>query len=109
MFDIRISEQGEIFLSGRFDAAQVDKARAVLDQVGTSSVLDFKDLNYISSAGLGVLMATQKRLSDRGHKLILRNVSGHIRDVFTIARFDLIFDIQYIVQDLQRRLMVHFQ
>jgi anti-anti-sigma regulatory factor len=39
-------------------------------------------------------MATQKRLSEKGQKLKLKNVSGHIRDVFRIARFDLIFELE---------------
>lgn len=94
MFDIRMKDHGEVALSGRFDAAQVEKARSVFDQLTTTTVVDFKELNYISSAGLGVLMATQKRLKDAGHKLRLKNVTGHIRDVFNIARFDLIFDIE---------------
>lgn len=94
MFDIQLSETREVVLSGRFDGAQVEKAKAVFDQVTTSTSVDFKDLSYISSAGLGVLMATQKRLKDSGHKLTLKNVSGHIRDVFRIARFDLIFEIE---------------
>jgi len=94
MFDIRIDESGEVVLSGRFDAAQAEKAKAVFDQLAVTTSVDFKDLVYVSSAGLGVLMATQKRLSDRGHKLRLKNVSGHIREVFKIARFDLIFEIE---------------
>lgn len=94
MFDIRLTETGEVLLSGRFDAAQVDNAKAVLDRLIVTTSVDFKDLVYVSSAGLGVLMATQKRLSEKGHKLKLRNVSGHIREIFKIARFDLIFEIE---------------
>ena len=94
MFDIQLSESGDVILSGRFDGAQVEKARTVFDRVTATTSVDFKDLNYISSAGLGILMATQKRLKENGQKLKLRNVSGHIRDVFHIARFDLIFEIE---------------
>ena len=94
MFDIRLTETGDVMLSGRFDAAQVDNAKAVLDRLTVTTSVDFKDLVYVSSAGLGVLMATQKRLSEKGHKLKLKNVSGHIREIFKIARFDLIFEIE---------------
>jgi anti-sigma B factor antagonist len=94
MFDISLSESGGVVLSGRFDAAQVEKAKAVFDRVSVTTSVDFKHLDYISSAGLGILMATQKRLSEKGQKLKLKNVSGHIRDVFRIARFDLIFEIE---------------
>ena len=94
MFEIRLTETGDVALSGRFDAAQVDKAKAILDRINVTTSVDFKDLVYVSSAGLGVLMATQKRLSDQGHKLKLKNVSGHIREIFKIARFDLIFELE---------------
>ena len=94
MFEIRMTDTGEVVLSGRFDASQVEKAKSVLDRLTVSTSVDFKDLAYISSAGLGVLMATQKRLSEKGQKLKLKNVSGHIREIFKIARFDLIFEIE---------------
>ena len=94
MFDIRLTETGEVALSGRFDAAQVDNAKAVLDRLTVTTSVDFNDLVYVSSAGLGVLMATKKRLSEKGHKLKIKNVSGHIREIFKIARFDLIFEIE---------------
>lgn len=94
MFDIRINEKGDVILSGRLDAAQTDKANEVLGKITHSARVDFKDLQYISSAGLGVLLATQKRLSQTGSKLILVNMNSHIRDVFHYARFDMIFEIQ---------------
>ena len=94
MFDIRVNEQGNVVFSGRFDAAQTDKATEVLGRITGSANLDFKDLQYISSAGLGVLLATQKRLSENGGRLKLINMSSHIRDVFHFARFDMIFEIQ---------------
>jgi len=94
MFDIRVNEQGDVILSGRLDAAQTDKASEVLNKITKSVSVDFKDLQYISSAGLGVLLATQKRLSQSGGRLKLINMSSHIKDVFHFARFDMIFEIQ---------------
>lgn len=94
MFDIKITEQGEILLSGRLDASQADKAKQVLDKVTSSAAVNFKDLEYISSAGLGILFAAQKRLKDSGHALKLKNMNHHIRDVFRYARFDLVFEIE---------------
>ena len=94
MFDARLSEDGEVLLSGRFDASQVDKARSVFDRVTTTSSVDFKDLEYISSAGLSVLLLTQKRLGQTGHRLKLKNMNPHIRQVFEYARFNMIFKIE---------------
>ena len=94
MFDIKSAGDGRVLLSGRFDASQADVARKEFDKIAASSVVDFKDLEYISSAGLGVLFAAQKRLKGQGQGLRLVNMNQHIRDVFRYARFDLIFEIQ---------------
>ena len=93
MFIIEINDQGEIQLSGRLDASQAEKARQFLQNINNSRVVDFKDLDYISSAGLGVLLATQKRLNENGQSLKLINLNNHIRDIFRYAGFDTIFEI----------------
>ena len=94
MFSISVNDKGIIVLTGRFDAAQVDKAREVFSGLDGSAVVDFKDLDYISSAGLGVLLATQQRLKRGGKAIKLVNMNRMVRDVFKIARFDLIFEIE---------------
>ena len=93
MFEIRRDDDGTVHLEGRFDAAQVGGAREVFDQVDDSCTVDFSGLGYISSGGLGLLFATQKRLGDRGRELRLANLNPHIREVFRIAGFDHIFTI----------------
>ena len=95
MFDAKLADgkANEIHLAGRFDASQVDKARAVFDAITATCIVDFKDLDYISSGGLSVLLATQKRLSQTGQCLKLRNMNAHVRQVFEYAGFNMIFDI----------------
>jgi len=94
MFDIRKGNNGEILLSGRLDASQVERVRDQLKSVDTSCTVDFTSLDYISSAGMGVLLGTQKRLSDHGHSLKLVNLNRHIREIFRIAGFDNVFSIE---------------
>ncbi len=93
MFNATNAEGGQVRLSGRFDAAQVEKARAVFDLVNDSTVVDFGELEYISSAGLGILLMTQRRLRETGKSIKLINMNKHIRDVFQYAGFDKIFEI----------------
>lgn len=93
MLNIRINEQNEIQLDGRFDATQVDKAYEIFNQVQSSAIVNFKSLDYISSAGLGVLLKTQKRLKNRGQELVLKDLNKHIREIFKYAGFDMIFKI----------------
>ena len=94
MFSISVNEKGIIILTGRLDAAQVDRAREVFSGLLDSAVVDFENLDYISSAGLGVLLATQQRLKKEGKALKLVHMNRMVRDVFKIARFDLIFEIE---------------
>jgi anti-sigma B factor antagonist len=93
MLDITRGSNDEVVLAGRFDAAQVDKAKTFFSGINEGTTIDFSSLDYISSAGLGILLATQKRLSDRGTGLRLINVNRHIRDVFHFSGFDQIFEI----------------
>lgn len=93
MLEIREGSNHDLILTGRFDASQVEKARGVFLSLSEGKTLDFSGLEYISSAGLGVLLAAQKRLSQRGHALRLVNVNSHIRDVFRFSGFDQIFEI----------------
>ena len=94
MFEIKDGGEGRVSLSGRFDASQTEKARSVLNRVNGSLVIDFGQLDYISSAGLGVLLGAQKRLGETGSSLKLVNMNQHIREIFRIAGFDRIFEIE---------------
>ena len=93
MFEIRLGEDGEVVLSGRLDAAQCDRALQFLDALPAPRILDLASLEYISSAGLGVLLKTQKRVMAAGEGLRLVNANKHIRDIFKYAGFDRIFEI----------------
>lgn len=93
MFEIRLGEQGEIIMTGRLDAAQCDRALQFMDGVPAPRVVDLAGLDYVSSAGLGVLLKTQKRVMASGHGLRLVNANKHIRDIFKYAGFDRIFEI----------------
>ena len=93
MLEITTNADGSIGFRGRLDATQTERVSAVLDRITTSCVIDFGGLDYISSAGLGVLFATHKRLQDDGGSLKLVNLSPHIRELFSIAAFDTIFDL----------------
>jgi anti-sigma B factor antagonist len=91
MFEIRLSDSGDVVMAGRLDAAQCDKALRFLDGVAEPRVVDLGGLEYISSAGLGVLLKTQKRVMASGKGLKLVNVNRHIQDIFRYAGFDRIF------------------
>ena len=81
-------------VAGRLDAAQAPRAQEFLDGVMDQCILDMGALEYISSAGLGVLLRTHKRLMAGGGGLKLVNVNHHISDIFTYSGFDKLFQIE---------------
>jgi anti-anti-sigma factor len=94
MFDIGLNQEGQVAVSGRLDAAQAPRAQEFLDRLEDHCVIDMSHLEYISSAGLGVLLRTHKRLMGKGSGVRLVNVSPHINDIFTYSGFDRLFAIE---------------
>lgn len=94
MLAIDFGAEGVVVISGRLDAAQSPAAQAFLDAVNGPFTLDCTRLEYISSAGLGVLLKTQKRLMASNAKLRLTGLSRHLRDIFQYSGFDRIFEIE---------------
>ena len=94
MFQIECSDEGTVVLVGRLDAAQSPRADAfLLEQPEGSLNLVLSGLEYISSAGLGILLKTHKRLSAAGHELVLSDVGNHLADIFRYSGFDRLFKI----------------
>ena len=93
MFEIELADDGSVTVEGRLDAAQAVNAQTFLDNVDGQCVLDLTKLQYISSAGLGVLLKTHKRLMGSGSGIKLINVSHHIHDIFRYSGFDKLFEI----------------
>ena len=95
MFKIDLnSKTNTISLSGKFDGSRVKVANEVFDQVNSSVTVDMKNLDYISSAGIGILIQTYVRLKKTDQKINLTNLNNHIREVFKISKLDTVFDLE---------------
>ena len=94
MLTIDSGADGTVIIVGRLDAAQCPAAQAFLDRVKGTVNVDCSRLEYISSAGLGVLLKTQKRLLGSGGKVRLVGVNRHLQDIFQYSGFDQIFEIE---------------
>lgn len=94
MFEIVQGDAGRVMFSGRLDAAQCAKAQAFLDAASDPREFDFAGLEYISSAGLGVLLRAHKKVMASGGKLRLVNVNNHIFDIFRYSGFDQLFEVE---------------
>ena len=75
-------------------AAHAPAAQQFLDGVSGNVTLECTRLEYISSAGLGVLLKTQKRLLKDGGRLRLVGASRHLCDIFQFSGLDRVFEIE---------------
>ena len=85
-----------VALEGRLDTSTAPELEAELNaSLGgiADLVLDMKDLVYLSSAGLRVVLAAQKKMNKQGH-MTVKNVCADIMEVFEITGFVDILDIQ---------------
>ncbi len=78
-----------VTLTGRLDTTTAPELEAALKESldGVENlILDFTGLEYLSSAGLRVLLAAQKTMNKQG-SMVIRNVNDTIQEVFEITGF----------------------
>ena len=94
MFKLETVSDNEIKMSGRFSAANVPEAEPVFNQLKITTIVDFSELDYISSGGLSVLLMAQKLLKEKGGELKLVKMNKMVRELFHYVGFDTIFTIE---------------
>jgi anti-sigma B factor antagonist len=81
-------------LAGRLDTNTAPELEAELKLDGVGEVVfDFAALDYISSAGLRVLLAAQKAMMSSGGKMSIANANEMVRGVFQITGLDAVFTL----------------
>ena len=86
----------EIALEGRLDTMTAPELEAELNQslsAADSLVLDFSELDYISSAGLRVLLSAHKIMSGKGGMKVT-HVNEIVQEVFDVTGFADILTIE---------------
>ncbi|GMV97658.1 MAG: STAS domain-containing protein [Phycisphaerae bacterium] len=62
-------------------------------------LLDFRNVEHLSSAALGMLITLKKQLDDRQGRMALANIHAQILEVFKITRLNKLFNIQNNTED----------
>lgn len=97
--DIRttmLNNEAILSLSGRLDTVTAPELENKINEIMPSIsglILDFSKLEYLSSAGLRVLLNTQKAMTGRG-ALVIKHVNDMIMDVFDMTGFSSILTIE---------------
>ena len=99
MLNIKTTADGDTFvirLEGRLDTTTAPelekKLKSDLENV-TDLVFDLDALDYISSAGLRVLLSAQKTMNKKG-SMVVRNSSEEVREIFDVTGFSDILTIE---------------
>jgi anti-sigma B factor antagonist/stage II sporulation protein AA (anti-sigma F factor antagonist) len=86
-----------VALNGRLDAVTAPSAEqqvgAMVDDSHHRFLLDFRALEYLSSAGMRMLLALTKQLRAVKGRLVLCNVNDNVMDVFKMSGFDHLLEI----------------
>lgn len=84
-------------LDGRLDAATSSilerKLNSLIDEQHFRLALDFAGVDYLSSAGMRVLLSASKKLYNKQGALVLFSVSSDVEEIFKMAGFDRILSI----------------
>ncbi len=85
-----------VFLEGRLDTTTAPELEGELKDglTGvTDLIIDFSNLEYISSAGLRVLLSAQKTMNKQG-KMVVKNPSEEVKEIFDVTGFADILNIE---------------
>jgi anti-sigma B factor antagonist len=97
-------DQYSVFkLNGRLDSNTAmgfeQKLFESIENGAQRLILDFQDLDYISSAGLRVILKATKSLKSSEGKLVLCAMQDYVKEVFEISGFDSFLPIEATLDD----------
>lgn len=82
---------------GRLDSISAkdfeEKVRGYIDGGEKSILLDFSMVDYISSAGLRVVLTLARHQQEKNGNLAICSLVGAVKDIFRVSGFDAIVDI----------------
>jgi anti-anti-sigma factor len=110
MVNIKEEIKGDILIlriSGRLDAISSPTAeRKVFDYINKGQyklLLNFSGVDYLSSAGMRMLLSVTKKLKALSGKLVLCSVTGNVMDVLTMSGFDHVLELTKTEEDGLRK------
>ncbi|MCH9624908.1 MAG: putative anti-sigma factor antagonist BtrV [Chlamydiales bacterium] len=98
--DTQIEEKGDVIVvrvKGRLDAAsspQLEKKiNSIIESGHFKLVLNFQDVDYLSSAGMRLMLSVSKKLKHLEGKVVACQLSEDVMDVIKMAGFHQVFEI----------------
>lgn len=86
-----------LYMSGRLDAVSAPPVEhRVFDFISQGEhkiILDFSNIDYLSSAGMRMLLSVTKKLKNNDGRMVICNISNNVMDILKMSGFDHILDI----------------
>lgn len=104
--NVKEEKRGEILIlqfTGRLDAISTPETeKKVLTYINAGQrkiILDFSGVDYISSAGMRMLLITTKKLKSISGQLVLCSITTNVMDVFKMSGFDHVLEMTKTKED----------
>lgn len=97
--EFTVEQEGDVYIvliRGRIDATTtptVEKKLARLDEVAKKLAIDFTGVDYLSSAGMRLLLSMTKKLHAKGGKMVCYGMRDDVVEIIRMAGFERILDL----------------
>ena len=94
-----VKEEGNIstvFLNGEIDMDVADKAKTVISpliEAGKEVHINIKDVSYMDSSGISVLIESHQKAGEKNTKVILKDISKPVLKVIMMAKLEQILNL----------------
>ena len=94
-------------ITGELDLKVADKLRTDLDKLinenpGKELILDFANVSFIDSSGLGVLLGRYKKTCSAGNKICIKDVQPQVKRVLELSGISRLINVTDLYKDGER-------
>lgn len=69
-------------------------AAAIVEKAPDKVVIDLSGVDYVDSAGLGILLTLREKAQEQNAKMVLKGMTGSVKEVLELACFDTLFTFE---------------
>jgi anti-sigma B factor antagonist len=100
--NVKLANEGEkvtVFISGSVDIPGAESLKKTFNQIAETNPLpkevwvDFSEVNFIGSSGIGKLLLFYKKFTSKGGKVMIVNLNKEITALFKAIKLDKLFNI----------------
>lgn len=90
--EVVVTMNGSIYVE---EATEIrEKLIEYIDKGFNNFLISMAGVDYIDSSGLGVLVAIHKRALQHGGKVVIKGLTGIVKELFELTRLNKVFELQ---------------